>query len=77
MGSRTMPSWDTLWHSEAKITDYGYVGMAAIPFKSIRFPDDEEQTWGLIIGRWIMRNNEFSLWPYVSRAETRVRAAGR
>ena len=32
------PSWDTLWHSEAKMTEYGYVGMAAIPFKSIRFP---------------------------------------
>jgi hypothetical protein len=61
------PSWDTLWHSEAKITGDGYVGLAAIPFKSIRFPDDEEQNWGLILIRWIMRNNESSTWPYVSR----------
>jgi hypothetical protein len=61
------PSWDTLWQSDARITADGYVGLAAIPFKSLRFPDDKEQTWGLILGRWIMRNNEFSLWPSVSR----------
>ena len=61
------PSWDTLWHSEAKITENGYVGLAAIPFKSIRFSADEEQTWGLILIRWITRNNESSTWPYVSR----------
>jgi len=61
------PSWDTLWRSEAKITKDGYVGLAAIPFKSIRFPTDEEQTWGLILIRWITRNNESSSWPFVSR----------
>jgi hypothetical protein len=61
------PSWDTLWHSEARITEDGYVGLAAIPFKSIRFPSEEEQIWGLILIRWITRNNESSTWPYVSR----------
>lgn len=61
------PSWDTLWHSEARITEDGYIGLAAIPFKSIRFPGDEEQIWGLILIRWITRNNESSMWPYVSR----------
>ena len=60
-------SWDTLWHSEARITENGYVGLASIPFRSIRFPSDEEQTWGLILIRWINRNNESSMWPYVSR----------
>jgi hypothetical protein len=64
------PSWDTLWRSEARITEDGYAGIAAIPFKSIRFPTNAGQTWGLIIGRWIMRNNEFSLWPEVSRRRT-------
>lgn len=61
------PSWDTLWHAESRITSDGYVGLAAIPFKSIRFPADKEQTWGVILGRWIMRNNEYALWPEVSR----------
>jgi hypothetical protein len=61
------PSWDTLWRSEARLVADGYMGLVAIPFKSIRFPADRDQTWGLILGRWIVRNNEFSLWPYVSR----------
>jgi hypothetical protein len=60
-------SWDTLWYSEARITDKGYTGLATIPFKSIRFPTDDDQTWGLIVGRLIKRNNEFSMWPYVSK----------
>ena len=64
------PSWDTLWYSEARITDDGYTGIAVIPFKSIRFPPDSGQTWGIIMGRWIMRNNEFAVWPQVSRRRT-------
>ena len=60
------PSWDTLWHSEGRIVDDGYVIFAAIPFKSFRFPSGAEQSWGLILGRFIQRNNEFSLWPRVS-----------
>lgn len=60
-------SWDTLWYSDARLTDDGYVVLTTIPFKSIRFPADEEQTWGLIVGRWIMRRHEYSVWPKVSR----------
>jgi hypothetical protein len=66
-GVEDTAQWDTLWYTDAKITNDGYVGLVAIPFKSIRFPADPEQTWGLIIGRWIMRNNEYAIWPSVSR----------
>ncbi len=59
-------NWDTLWHSDAKITGDGYVTLAAIPFKSIRFPSTPQQTWGLVVGRFITRNNEWSTWPRVS-----------
>lgn len=63
------PSWDTLWHSEAKLVADGYLALFAIPFKSLRFPNAEQQTWGLILGRWINRNNEFSLWPRLSKRQ--------
>ena len=59
-------NWDTLWHSDAKITEDGYVTLAVIPFKSIRFSSAKEQTWGLMLGRFIMRGNEWATWPYVS-----------
>jgi hypothetical protein len=61
------PSWDTVWRTEARLTADGYVVLATVPFKSLRFPSDKEQVWGLILGRVIRRNNEFSVWPHVSR----------
>jgi hypothetical protein len=61
-------SWDSLWHSEAQFTADGYIVLAAIPFKSVRFPSDESQTWGLVLGRFIQRNNELACWPHVSKS---------
>jgi hypothetical protein len=63
------PSWDTVWRTEGRITEDGYVVWAAVPFKSIRFPNKDEQVWGLILGRFIRRNNEFSVWPHVSNRQ--------
>lgn len=63
-------SWEALWYSEAKITEDGYVVMISIPFKTLRFPNTPKQTWGVALGRLIRRNNEFSLWPWVSRKKT-------
>ncbi len=60
------PSWDTLWHTDGRLTEDGYAVLASVPFKSIRFPSNKEQTWGLVLGRFIQRNNEFSVWPYIS-----------
>ena len=60
-------SWEGLWYSEAKITEDGYVVLITIPFKTLRFPDDQKQNWGVMLGRFIQRNNEFSMWPYITR----------
>jgi hypothetical protein len=60
-------SWEGLWYSEAKITPDGYVVLITVPFKTIRFPDAAEQHWGVMLGRFIGRNNEFSMWPYITR----------
>jgi hypothetical protein len=60
-------SWEGLWYTEAKITPDGYVVLITIPFKTLRFPNKPVQQWGIILGRFINRNNEFSIWPYVTR----------
>jgi hypothetical protein len=60
-------SFDTLWYSEGKITTEGYVVFIAIPFKSLRFPHTASQEWGILLSRFILRNNESSSWPYVTR----------
>jgi hypothetical protein len=40
-------SWDAIWDSAGKITDWGYAIEMAIPFNQLRFPRTaEKQTWG-------------------------------
>jgi hypothetical protein len=60
-------SWEGLWYSEAKITAEGYVVLITVPFKTLRFPDAPRQRWGVMLGRFIQRNNEFSMWPFITR----------
>jgi hypothetical protein len=60
-------SWESLWYTEAQFTADGYVVLETIPFRSLRFPNAPKQTWGFMLGRFIYRNNEFSMWPFVSR----------
>ncbi len=39
-------SWDAIWNSAGTITTDGYIVEAAIPFKSLRFPETKNvQTW--------------------------------
>ncbi|MCL4523360.1 MAG: carbohydrate binding family 9 domain-containing protein [Acidobacteria bacterium] len=59
-------SFDTLWHSEGRLTRDGYVVWLAIPFKSLRFSNADMQTWGMALGREIIRQNEVSFWPYIT-----------
>jgi len=50
-------SWDAIWASAGKITDFGYVVEVAIPFNQLRFPKDKGvQTWGFEASRSYPRN---------------------
>jgi hypothetical protein len=50
-------SWDAIWKSEARITDWGYAVEIAIPFNQLRFPETSEvQTWGFSASRSYPRN---------------------
>jgi hypothetical protein len=60
-------SWDTVWDSKGKLTPQGFVVWIAIPFKSLRFSADEEQSWGIILNRTIPRTNENTFWPEITR----------
>ena len=54
-------SFDALWYSAGKITPEGYVVEIAIPFKSIRFPSKDVQTWKMILGRIYPRDSRYQL----------------
>ncbi len=59
-------SFDTVWHSEGHLTGRGYLALIAIPFKSLRFPEADQQEWGIILNRSIPRTNENIFWPRIS-----------
>src|SRR5262249_53694517 len=56
-------SWDSLWYSQGRMTPEGYVVWISIPFKTLRFPSIADQTWGIILYRGIVRENENAFWP--------------
>jgi hypothetical protein len=60
-------SWEGLWYTEAQLTPDGYVVLETIPFRTLRFPSAPKQTWGVMVARFIVRENEFSTWPSMSR----------
>ncbi len=59
-------SFDTVWRSEGRLTGRGYILLMAIPFKSLRFPNTDQQEWGIILNRSIPRTNENLFWPRIS-----------
>ena len=74
-GSSAIPyadrSWDTLFQSGAQIVDDGYTAEMAIPFKSVRYPQQPPgvpHRWGFQIVREIKgKDQENDVWAPMSR----------
>ncbi|HEX9006567.1 MAG TPA: carbohydrate binding family 9 domain-containing protein, partial [Bacteroidota bacterium] len=47
--------WNGLWEARAKITSEGWFAEIAIPFSTLRFPDDDTTRWGINFARHIRR----------------------
>lgn len=61
-------SFDTVWQTRGKLTDFGYVVWMAIPFKSLRFPSmGGQRTWGISFMRGIPVKSENAFWPGQTR----------
>ena len=57
---------DFLWDSDGGITDWGYQIEIRVPFKSLRFPEADEQAWGLQVERKVQRNGFESSWAPIT-----------
>jgi hypothetical protein len=60
-------NWDGAWQVRTKISDIGWTAEFAIPFKTLRFPAGESQTWGVNFQRIIRRHNERAYWAPIPR----------
>jgi hypothetical protein len=58
-------SWDHIWHVATSVDDAGWIAEIRIPLSQLRFGKKDEQIWGLEIGRYIFRKQEWSLWQFI------------
>lgn len=55
-------SWDIIWDSAGKITEFGYVVEIAIPLRNLNFNEDLDiQSWGMEFVRFYPRDKELRI----------------
>jgi hypothetical protein len=60
-------NWDGIWDVKTRITETGWVAEIWIPFRTLKFSDDEAQVWGVNFERKLRRLNEDSYWSPLPR----------
>jgi hypothetical protein len=58
-------TWDAIWESKAKMTDYGWVVEMKIPYAALRFSNKKQQTWGINFYREIRRDRQAYTWNFI------------
>ena len=66
-GGGSNVNWDGVWQVAADVTDIGWTAEIAIPFRTLRYPRSEVQTWGLNFQRNIRVSNEQVYWAPLPR----------
>ena len=60
-------NWDGAWQVRTAISDEGWSAEFAIPFRTIRYPPRDTQSWGVNFQRNIRRRNETAYWAPLPR----------
>ena len=60
-------NWEGVYVSEGRVTDEGWVVEAAVPFTTIRFPDEDVIEMGILMERTIRRKNEMVYFPHIGQ----------
>ena len=66
-------NWDAVWEVKTAKGDFGWSAEFAIPFKSLRYKEDQDQSWGINFERVIARKKEESHWAPIPRQFTMTR----
>ncbi|MFA4837852.1 MAG: DUF5916 domain-containing protein [Candidatus Neomarinimicrobiota bacterium] len=62
-------NWDAIWDGAVHIDSTGWIAEFRIPFKELRFSDDNSHGWGFNVTRTISRKNEESYWTPIPKNE--------
>lgn len=60
-------NWDGEWEVQTQVFADGWGAELAIPFRTLRFPKGNPQSWGLNFQRNIRRHNESAFWAPLPR----------
>ena len=60
-------NWDGAWQVRTSTSAIGWSAEFAIPFRTIRYPARESQSWGVNFQRNIRRRNETAFWAPLPR----------
>ena len=55
-------NWDGVWQVRTQVSDAGWSAEFGIPFRTLRYPAGNPQTWGVNFQRTIRRRNETAYW---------------
>jgi len=61
------PNWDGVWRCKSHINSEGWFLEIAIPWKTLRFSEQDSSVWGINCARKIRRKNEHVYWELISR----------
>lgn len=56
--------WDPVWEVKTSIDSLGWTAEIRIPLSQLRFGSEQDQTWGLQLRRYILRNSEMDQWSW-------------
>ena len=59
-------SWNAIWESKAKVTDFGWTVEMKIPYAALRFSEENNQTWGINFLRELRRDRQIYTWNPVN-----------
>ena len=60
-------NWDGAWQVVTRVTDIGWTAEIAIPFRTLRYPRTDTQSWGMNFQRNIRARNEQAFWSPLPR----------
>ena len=60
-------NWDGAWQVRSRISEIGWTAEFAIPFRTLRYPTGQAQTWGVNFQRNIRNRNEEAFWAPLPR----------
>ncbi len=58
-------SWDAIWESQTRITDFGWVAEIKLPYAALRFSPAQKQTWSLNFMREVRRDRQKYTWNFI------------